>query len=79
VVHVRLLELAQELAGVRGQGLYVPPLALGKDGIESQRRLATSLSRGISTVIFFRLCSRAPTTTILSCGMKDLEHMDHAF
>ncbi len=28
--------------------------------------ITTSLSRGISTVIFLRLCSRAPTTTILS-------------
>jgi hypothetical protein len=28
--------------------------------------MTTSLSRGISTVMFLRLCSRAPTTTILS-------------
>ena len=29
----------------------------------------TNLSLGISTSIFFKLCSRAPCITILSCGI----------
>ena len=32
--------------------------------------MTTSLSRGISTLIFFRLCSRAPRTTSLSRAIK---------
>src|SRR3972149_5429902 len=32
--------------------------------------MTTSLSRGISTEMFFRLCWRAPMTTILSCAMQ---------
>src|SRR5690606_7368733 len=31
--------------------------------------ITTSLSRGISTSMFLRLCSRAPRTMILSCAM----------
>src|SRR5215470_15433126 len=32
--------------------------------------ITTSLSRGISTSMFFRLCSRAPRTLIWSPGMQ---------
>src|SRR5579875_671754 len=31
--------------------------------------MTTSLSRGMVTSIFFKLCSRAPRMTILSCGI----------
>ena len=40
VVHVGLVHLAQEHPGVRAQGLHVPPLALGVDGVEGQGALA---------------------------------------
>src|SRR5262249_51229337 len=39
-VDVRLLHLLEELPRVRRQRLDVPPLPLGKDGVEGQRRLA---------------------------------------
>ncbi len=39
-VDVGLVHLAQELAGVRREGLDVAALALGVDGVEGQRRLA---------------------------------------
>ena len=39
-VHVGLVHLAEELAGIRGQGLHVPALALGEDGVERQAGLA---------------------------------------
>src|SRR5439155_4318133 len=39
-VDVWLLHLAEELPGIGRQGLHVPPLALGVDGVEGQRALA---------------------------------------
>ena len=39
-VHVRLVHLVQELAGVGRQALDVAALALGVEGVEGQRRLA---------------------------------------
>ncbi len=36
LVHVWLLHLAQELAGVGGEGLDITPLSLGVDGVEGQ-------------------------------------------
>ena len=39
-VHVGLVHLAEELAGVRGEGLHVAALALGVDGVEGEARLA---------------------------------------
>src|SRR5205814_2587144 len=38
-VDVRLLHLPEELAGVRGERLDIPPLTLGVDGVERERRL----------------------------------------
>ena len=38
-LHVRLLHLVQELAGVRGKALDVAPLAFGVEGIEGQAAL----------------------------------------
>ena len=40
VVHVRLLHLLEELAGVGREALHVLPLALGVERVERQRRLA---------------------------------------
>ena len=40
LVHVRLLHLPEELAGVGGEGFDVPPLALGVEGVEGERGLA---------------------------------------
>ncbi len=40
VVDVGLLHLAEELAGVGGEGLDVAALALGVDGVEGERALA---------------------------------------
>ncbi len=39
-VHVGLVHLAEELAGIRRQRLHVPALALGEDGVERQAGLA---------------------------------------
>ena len=39
-LHVRLLHLVQELAGVGGEALDVAPLALGVEGVEGQAALA---------------------------------------
>ena len=36
IVHIRLLHLAEELAGVGRERLDVAALALGKDGVEGQ-------------------------------------------
>ena len=40
LVDVRLLHLAQELAGIRGEALHVAALALGVDGVEGEAGLA---------------------------------------
>ena len=40
IVHVRLVHLSQEHPGIGGQGLHIPPLPLGVDGIEGQGGLA---------------------------------------
>ena len=69
-VDVRLVHLAQELAGVGREGLDVAALALGVDGVEGQGGLprarepvkTISLSRGRSRETSRRLCSRAPRT-----------------
>ena len=39
-VHIRLVHLAQKLPGVGRQGLHIPPLPLGIDGIKGQGGLA---------------------------------------
>ena len=41
-VHVGVLVVADELAGVSGEGLHVAPLPFGIDGVESERRLAAA-------------------------------------
>ena len=78
VVDVRLLHLAQELAGVGGERLDVAALALRRRWCRRPGELlpepetpvmTTSLSRGMSTSMFLRLCSRAPLTTMESSGM----------
>lgn len=40
LVHLRLVHLGQELAGVGGQGFHVAPLALGVDDVKGQGGLA---------------------------------------
>ena len=40
VVHVGLVHAAQELAGVGGQGLHVPSLTFGVNGVEGQGAFA---------------------------------------
>ena len=68
----------EELPGVRRQRLHVPPLALGVDRVEGERRLPGAgqarehdqSSRGRSSVTFLRLCSRAPWMTSLSVPIR---------
>ena len=40
MVHVRLFQHAEELAGVGRERLHVAPLPFGEDGVERQARLA---------------------------------------
>ena len=40
IVHVGLIHLAQEHPGIGAEGLHIPPLALGIDGVEGQGGLA---------------------------------------
>src|SRR5687768_15512676 len=40
--------------------------------------MTTSWSRGISTSMFFRLCARAPRTTMRSLAMECLLYVRHA-
>jgi len=46
MLDVRLLHHLQELAGVSGEGLDIPPLALRVDGVERERRLARAGQAG---------------------------------
>ena len=45
-VHVRLVHLSQELPGVAGHALHIPPLALGVNGVEGQGGLAGARKPG---------------------------------
>ena len=73
-VEVGLVHLPEELAGVGRQAFHIPALAFRIDGVEGQLDLplperpvmTTSLSRGMVTLTFFRLCSRAPLITMES-------------
>ena len=76
IVHIRLFHLPQKLPGIRGKRLHIPALPFGIDGIKGQGALArTGDARDhqpaypgeCSTSTFFRLCSLAPLTNILSC------------
>ena len=42
LVHIRLLHLAQKLAGIAGQAFHVPALSVCVDGIKRQRRFAAA-------------------------------------
>ena len=64
-------QLVEQPPGVGGDRFEVPPLRLGVERAEGQRRLArartrpvktTRASRGMSRSTFLRLCSRAPRT-----------------
>ncbi len=46
VVHVGLVHLAEELARIGAEGFDVPPLPLGVDGVERQRRLTAPRKSG---------------------------------
>ncbi len=76
-VDVRLVHLAEELAGIRRQRLHISSLALGVDRVERERRLARAGKpceddepvAGQLKETFFKLCSRAPRTTrVLGTG-----------
>ena len=69
VLDLRLLHLAEELAGVAGQRLDVAPLALGVDRVERQRRSCptrsarrrrSSARAGCRRSMFLRLCWLRP-------------------
>ena len=70
MVDVGLLHHLEELARIGAERLDVAALALGVDGVEGEQDLPEPLrpvitvrvSRGMSTSIFLRLCSRAPRT-----------------
>src|SRR5207244_3579300 len=45
-VHVRFLQLVEELAGVGGEALDIFALALGEERVEGERRLARAAEAG---------------------------------
>ena len=71
-VHVRLVHLTEKLPCICGERLDVAALALGEDGVEGETRLpdpdrpvnTISASRGRSSEMFCRLCSRANDETV---------------
>jgi hypothetical protein len=73
-VDVGLLHQLQELPRVGGQRLDVAALPFGVQRVEGERRLArpdrpvitTSWLRGMSRLMFLRLCVRAPRTRMYS-------------
>ncbi len=73
-LHIRLVHLLQELAGIGGKRLHVAALPLGIDGVEGQGRLAGTgntgddhqLIAGNFQSMHLRLCSQAPLMIILS-------------
>ena len=46
LIYIRALHIAQEVAGIGRERLDIAALTLGKDGIESQRRLARTRKSG---------------------------------
>ncbi len=68
VIHIGLLHQFQELARIGGKRFHIAALAFGIDRVEGEQDLpeperpvrTVSVSRGISTSMFLRLCSRAP-------------------
>ena len=70
-VHVRLVHLAEELPGVRGQRLDVPPLALGEDRVERQARLARPGQPGEHDHGVARQVERDVLEVVLACAAND--------
>ncbi len=75
-VDVGLVHLAQELPGVRRQGLHVAALALGVDGVERQRRLARPRQPGEDDELVSGQIDRDVTQVVLS-GTADHEGVRH--
>ena len=45
-IHIRLVHLAQKLAGIAGQTLHVATLTLGIDGVEGQTAFSGTTEAG---------------------------------
>ena len=79
MINIGLFHHRQELAGIGGEGFHIASLSLGVQSIKASDDLpepdrpvmTTSLSRGISISIFFRLWVLAPRTSILSICLPD--------
>ena len=74
-IHVRLLHLAEELPGVGGQALHVAALALGKERIERQRRLAAAADAGQD----HELVPWDVHVDVLEIVLARTSHADHVF
>ena len=82
-IHVRLVHPLQELPCVGGEALDVPALAFGVERVECQAGLPgpadagddNQCFRGSSSEMFFRLWTRAPRMTMVSCtwGRKEMK------
>ena len=70
-VHVRLVHLAEELPGVRRQGLDVPPLPLGEDRVERQAGLAGPGQAGEHDHGVAREVKRDILEVVLACAAND--------
>ena len=78
LVDVRLLHLAQELAGVRAQALDVAALALGVDGVEGQARLARAGQSGDDDEAVARERDVHVLEVVFSCAAHDELILGHA-
>src|SRR5208283_3864567 len=65
-VDVRLVHLPEELAGVRREALDVPPLALGVERIERERRLSRAAHPGDDDELAARQVDRDVLQVVLT-------------
>ncbi len=79
-VDVGLVHLAQELAGVRGEGLDVAPLALGVDRVEGERGLARARQAREDDEPVARQIDADVLEVVLACPADDqrIGHLDQA-
>ena len=77
VVHVRFLQLVEELPGIRGEAFDVLALALGVDGVEGERGLARSAQAGDDHQLVARDVQREVLQVVLTRTADPDEFLCH--